>query len=144
MGSVERVKEVGSGVIQMEVDGKVETLYVAGPPNDRWVFWNGRVFRGDFRKDASATRDSHGSTTMPSIAGPPAGTRTLTAPMPATIVTVHVKAGDAVTKDQVLMLLEAMKMELPIRAPGNGVVSAVHGKSGELVQADTLLVEFQV
>ena len=117
----------------MEVDGKVETLYVAGSPNDRWVFWNGRVFRGDFRKDASATRDSHGSTTM----------RTLTAPMPATIMTVHVKAGDAVTKGQVLMLLEAMKMELPIRAPGDAVVAAVHGKAGELVQADTPLVEFQ-
>ena len=134
MGSVERVKDVGSGVVQVEVDGKVETLYVAGPPNDRWVFWNGRVFRGDFRIDASATRGTHGSTTL----------RTLTAPMPATIVTVHVKAGDAVTKGQVLMLLEAMKMELPIRAPGDGVVSAVHGKGGELVQADSPLVEFQV
>ena len=131
---MERVKAVGNGVVQMEVDGKVETLYVAGSPNDRWVFWNGRVFRGDFRKDASATRLSHGSTAL----------RTLTAPMPATIMTVHVQAGDAVTKGQVLMLLEAMKMELPIRAPGDGVVSAVHGKSGELVQADTPLVEFQV
>jgi len=95
------------------------------------VFWNGRVFHGDFRKDA-ATR-THGSTTL----------RTLTAPMPATIVTVHVKAGDAVTKGQVLMLLEAMKMELPIRAPGDAIVAAVHGKGGELVQADTPLVEFQ-
>jgi biotin carboxyl carrier protein len=127
------VKQVGAGVYQVDVDGKTETLYAAGPADDRWVFWNGRVFRGDFRKDAS-TRGSHGSTTL----------RTLTAPMPATIVTVHVKAGDTVTKGQVLMLLEAMKMELPIRAPGDGVVSAVHGKGGELVQADTPLVEFQV
>jgi acetyl-CoA/propionyl-CoA carboxylase biotin carboxyl carrier protein len=127
------VKQVGAGVYQVDVDGKTETLYAAGPAHDRWVFWNGRVFRGDFRKDA-ATRGTHGSTTL----------RTLTAPMPATIVTVHVKAGEAVTKGQVLMLLEAMKMELPIRAPGDGVVSAVHGKGGELVQADSPLVEFQV
>ena len=128
-----RVKEVGNGVVQVEVDGKVETLYVAGPPQDRWIFWNGRVFRGDFRKDASAARGSHGSTAM----------RTLTAPMPATIVTVHVKAGDTVAKGQVLMLLEAMKMELPIRAPGDGVVSAVHGREGQLVDADAVLVEFK-
>jgi biotin carboxyl carrier protein len=132
MGSVEPVKQVGNGVYQVEVDGRTETLYVAGPAHDRWVFWNGRVFRGDFRPDASATRGSHGSTV-----------RTLTAPMPATIVTVHVKAGDAVAKGQVLILLEAMKMELPIRAPGDAVVAAVHGKAGELVQADTPLVEFQ-
>ena len=130
---MERVREIGNGVVRVEVDGKIETLYVAGPPSDRWVFWNGRVFRGDFRKDAAVTRGSHGATAL----------RTLTAPMPATIVTVHVKAGDPVTKGQVLMLLEAMKMELPIRAPGDAVVSAVHGNSGELVQADTPLVEFQ-
>jgi len=127
------VKQVGAGAYQVEVDGKTETLYVAGPAHDRWVFWNGRVFRGDFRTDASAARGTHGSTAL----------RTLTAPMPATIVTVHVKAGDAVTKGQVLMLLEAMKMELPVRAPGDGVVAAVHGRGGELVQADTPLVEFQ-
>ena len=133
MGSVGAVRQVGNGVYQVDVDGKTETLYAVGPAHDRWVFWNGRIFRADFRKDASATRGSHGSTAL----------RTLTAPMPATIVTVHVKAGDAVTKGQVLMLLEAMKMELPIRAPGDAVVAAVHGKGGELVQADTPLVEFQ-
>jgi biotin carboxyl carrier protein len=127
------VKQVGAGVYQVDVNGRTETLYAAGPAHDRWVFWNGRVFRGDFRTEASATRDSHGSTTM----------RTLTAPMPATIVTVHVKAGDAVTKGQVLMLLEAMKMELPIRAPGDAVVSAIHGREGQLVDADAALVEFK-
>jgi biotin carboxyl carrier protein len=133
MGSVGAVRQVGNGVYRVDVDGKTETLYAVGPAHDRWVFWNGRTFRGDFRKDASATRGSHGSTAL----------RTLTAPMPATIVTVHVKAGDAVAKGQVLILLEAMKMELPIRAPGNGVVSAVHGREGQLVDADAVLVEFK-
>ena len=127
------MKEIGNGVFQVEIDGRTETVYVAGPPQDRWVFWNGRVFRGDFRNDASGRTRGTGS---------PA-TRTLTAPMPATVVTVHVKAGDVVKKGQVLMLLEAMKMELPIRAPGDGTVSAVHGRAGELVPADTPLVEFQ-
>ena len=127
------LKQVGPGVVQVEVDGNTETLYVAGPAHDRWVFWNGRVFRGDFRTDAAARRGAHAGVAI----------RTLNAPMPATIVTVHVKAGDTVTKGQVLMLLEAMKMELPIRAPGDAVVGAVHGRAGELVQADTPLIEFQ-
>ena len=47
----------------------------------------------------------------------------------------HVKKGD------VVVLLEAMKMELPIRALSDGTVTAVHCRDGELVQADQVLVE---
>jgi acetyl-CoA carboxylase biotin carboxylase subunit len=68
--------------------------------------------------------------------------RALTAPMPATVIAVQVKAGDSVKKGDVVVVLEAMKMELPIRALGNGVVSAVRCREGELVQADATLVEF--
>jgi acetyl-CoA/propionyl-CoA carboxylase biotin carboxyl carrier protein len=127
------VRQVGPGVYQVDVNGRTETVYVAGPPQDRWVFWNGRVFRGDFRQ-ASAVRVGRDG---------PSAKHTLTAPMPATVITVHVKPGDAVTKGQVLMLLEAMKMELPIRAPSDGVIAAVYGREGELVPADASLVEFQ-
>ena len=132
MGSVGPVTRVGNGVFTVEVDGRTETVFVAGPAHDRWLFWNGRVFRGDFRENRSGGRYAHRA----------AGLRALTAPMPATIVKIHVKPGDAVAKGQTLMLLEAMKMELPIRAPGDGLVSAVHGREGQLVAADALLVEF--
>ena len=67
---------------------------------------------------------------------------TLTAPMPATVIKVHVKPGDAVKKGDIVVVLEAMKMELPLRALGNGVVSAVRCREGELVQADATLIEF--
>ena len=66
----------------------------------------------------------------------------LTAPMPATVIKVQVQAGDAVKKGDVMIVLEAMKMELPLRALGDGVVSAVRCREGELVQADATLVEF--
>jgi biotin carboxyl carrier protein len=62
--------------------------------------------------------------------------------MPATVITVQVKPGDAVKKGDVVIVLEAMKMELPLRALGDGVVSAVRCRAGELVQADATLVEF--
>jgi acetyl-CoA carboxylase biotin carboxylase subunit len=68
--------------------------------------------------------------------------RTLTAPMPATVIKVHVKPGDPVQKGDVVLVLEAMKMELPLRALGEGVVSAVRCREGELVPADATLVEF--
>src|SRR5262245_56050178 len=130
---MERVTRVGDGVYRVEIDGRAETLYVAGPPHDRWVFWNGGVYRGDFRGASDGDRPGHHASAQ----------RAITAPMPATVVKIHVKPGDAVTKGQILMLLEAMKMELPIRAPGDGVVSAVHGREGRLVDADALLVEFE-
>jgi acetyl/propionyl-CoA carboxylase alpha subunit len=130
---MERVTRVGDGVYRVEIDGRAETLYVAGPPHDRWVFWNGGVYRGDFRGASDDDRPAHHASAQ----------RAITAPMPATVVKIHVKPGDAVTKGQILMLLEAMKMELPIRAPGDGVVSAVHGREGRLVDADALLVEFE-
>ena len=66
----------------------------------------------------------------------------LTAPMPATVIKVNVKAGDAVKKGDILIVLEAMKMELPLRALGDGIVADVRCREGELVQADAPLVAF--
>jgi acetyl/propionyl-CoA carboxylase alpha subunit len=70
------------------------------------------------------------------------GAGVLVAPMPATVLSVKAKAGDTVRKNDVVILLEAMKMELPLRAPADGVVSAVHCAEGDLVQEDATLVEF--
>jgi 3-methylcrotonyl-CoA carboxylase alpha subunit len=71
-----------------------------------------------------------------------AAQKTVTAPMPATVIKVPVKAGDTVSKGDVVVLLEAMKMELPVRAGGDAVVARVRCREGELVQADQTLVEF--
>lgn len=65
----------------------------------------------------------------------------LTAPMPATVVEVKVAAGDTVTRGDILIVLEAMKMELPVRAPADGRVTAVHCQAGQLVQPDTSLID---
>jgi acetyl-CoA carboxylase biotin carboxylase subunit len=65
----------------------------------------------------------------------------LSAPMPATVIKVNVKEGDKVRKGDVVVLLEAMKMELPVRAPADAVVRAVRCRDGELVDADAILVE---
>ncbi|HZT76040.1 MAG TPA: acetyl-CoA carboxylase biotin carboxylase subunit [Vicinamibacterales bacterium] len=66
----------------------------------------------------------------------------VTAPMPATVVKLLVSAGDAVKKGDTLLVLEAMKMELPIRAPGDATVKAVCCRAGEMVPPDAVLVEF--
>ncbi len=57
----------------------------------------------------------------------------LTAPMNGTVVEVLVAAGDSVTADQALLIMEAMKMEYTIRAPRDGVIDSVYYQAGELV-----------
>jgi biotin carboxyl carrier protein len=61
--------------------------------------------------------------------------------MPAVVRAVLVSVGDAVAKGDVLVMLEAMKMELPVRAPRPGTVASVGCVAGELVQPGVPLVE---
>jgi 3-methylcrotonyl-CoA carboxylase alpha subunit len=66
----------------------------------------------------------------------------LTPPMSATVVRIAVKVGDRVLANAPLVVLEAMKMELPIRAPHDGVIAAINCREGEMVQPGKVLVEF--
>ena len=62
------------------------------------------------------------------------------APMPGMIIKLNVKPGDKVEKDQIVAVLEAMKMEHNLRAPRTGLVEAVDVKLGQTVSADAQLV----
>lgn len=62
------------------------------------------------------------------------------APMPGQIIKLNVVQGESVEKDQIVAVLEAMKMEHNLRAPRSGVVGVVEVKQGQTVSADTLLV----
>jgi 3-methylcrotonyl-CoA carboxylase alpha subunit len=61
--------------------------------------------------------------------------------MPATVVKLHVAPGDEVKAGQLLLVLEAMKMELPVRAASDARVAAVRCREGELVQPGQPLIE---
>jgi biotin carboxyl carrier protein len=67
----------------------------------------------------------------------------MAAPMPATVVKILVAPGQTVRHGDTLVVLEAMKMELPIRAPGDGTVKSVNCREGELVQPDRPLIELE-
>jgi biotin carboxyl carrier protein len=61
--------------------------------------------------------------------------------MPATVVRIEVSPEQAVTRDTLLVMLEAMKTALPIRAPRDGREPANHGRVGDLVQPGVPLLE---
>ena len=65
---------------------------------------------------------------------------TVSAPMPGNILKVNVTAGQAVKEGDVLVVLEAMKMENEIMAPCSGVVTAVHVAKGSTVDTGAPLV----
>lgn len=65
------------------------------------------------------------------------------APMPGRIVLVKCAAGDAVTEGQELAIMEAMKMEITLRAPRDGTIAAVQVQAGEFVEADAVLIRLE-
>lgn len=64
------------------------------------------------------------------------------APMPGMVLNILVKPGDVVKKNDPILVLEAMKMENMIKAPGDATVSAIHAEKGKAVEKGQLLVSF--
>ncbi len=71
-----------------------------------------------------------------------AGGNQVIAPMPGRIVLVKARAGDAVEQGQELLVMEAMKMELTLKAPRAGTIESISAMPGEFVEADAVLVRF--
>ena len=112
-------------------DGEKQSLaYAAGPADARWVFLSGRVYVINTTRSEAARRA-------------PDDELALASPMPAKVAAVNVSAGQQVSRGDVLIMLEAMKMELPIRAPRDGRITSVACKPGELVQPGVPLLELE-
>lgn len=73
-------------------------------------------------------------------AAAPAGATTVEAPMPGKILNIKVSEGQAVKFGEVVVIMEAMKMETEIVAPADGTVSKILVKAGDSVDTGTALV----
>ncbi|MCW5875261.1 MAG: biotin/lipoyl-binding protein [Anaerolineales bacterium] len=96
-----------------------------------WIHAAGRTF---------ALQRAVGSRSGASAAS---GEQTLRAPMPGQVRSVFVRAGQQVAAGQVLLTLEAMKMEIRIQAPGDGKVARLAVAQGDSVEREQILVELE-
>jgi acetyl/propionyl-CoA carboxylase alpha subunit len=109
---------------------RVEQVFAVVDGDTTWIFHDGLVYEIAAASGGARRRGARAQ-------------GALTAPMPATVVEITVAPGDAIKHGDTLIVLEAMKMELPVRAPGDGRVKAIHCRPGDLVQPDTVLIDLE-
>jgi biotin carboxyl carrier protein len=122
------IMPLGAGRFLLSRNGHQRVAYAAHAGGATWVFLDGdvAVFVPAAPRTRTAAADDHAS---------------LAAPMPATVVAIAVQPGQKVAAGDVLIRLEAMKMELPVRSPRDATVVAIKCREGELVQPGVPLLE---
>ena len=120
------------GKLNLLVDGKRIIAYVSSDNAKRWVTVNGQTFV--LTKSSGARKGGHGHH---HAAGE------LTAPMPGQVRAVNVSEGEAVTKGQTLLVIEAMKMEIRIHSLQDGMVKKLFVKQGQTVEREQILIEIE-
>lgn len=70
-------------------------------------------------------------------------TNEIKAPMPGMILNVNIKKGEKVKEGEILVILEAMKMENAIESPNDGIIKSIHIKNGETVEKGELMIELE-
>ncbi|MEO6223223.1 MAG: biotin/lipoyl-containing protein [Vicinamibacterales bacterium] len=114
----------------IEHGGHTDTMSIARTPDGVWIGGEGVGNHWQARPASSRTRHT-------------AVDDDVRAPMSATVVRVNVAAGDKVAEGDILIVVEAMKMEMPLRAPRAAVVRVVHCREGELVQSASVLIDLE-
>lgn len=126
------VLQAENGKLNLLIDGQHVNAYVSSDNAKRWVTVNGQTFVLT-KPAAGVHRGGH--------AHHAAGE--LTAPMPGQVRALNVSEGEAVTKGQTLLVLEAMKMEIRVHAPRGGVVRKLFVKQGQTVEREQVLIEIE-
>jgi biotin carboxyl carrier protein len=118
------------GAWLLALDGERTTAYLAAQGNTRYVYANGQTHTLSLPELRANRRRGAG-----------AGSGDLMAQMPGQVMDVLVSEGDTVERGQTLVIMEAMKMELRVTAPGNGRVKRLLVKTGDVVERGQALVE---
>ncbi|MBT7641318.1 MAG: hypothetical protein HN598_12650 [Planctomycetes bacterium] len=128
-----KVIEWNPPLLTLEVEGEVRSLVLSGSTHKAQVGWLGRSFAIGIRRTESNQTESNRTGL--------AADGDLSAPMPGTVIEVKVSVGEQVSAGQVLVVLEAMKMEMSIRSPRAGSIRNISVNRGDPVVAGSMLVE---
>ena len=128
---------VEAGCYSFVADGEAAEVVVVRDGARRFVFVAGHSFT---LEEAGAGEQAHGGTAEEIVEG----LQTIRAPMPGKVVKLAAAEGDAVEKGRTVVVVEAMKMEHPLAAAGQGVVKKILCQEGQNVDADQPLAEVEI
>jgi 3-methylcrotonyl-CoA carboxylase alpha subunit len=122
-------EEIKPGQLKIKLSDRIIKSIITEGEKEKFVFVNGQVFRVkpvELTGKKKVRKKEEGS---------------LNSPISGKVVNVKVKKGDSVKKGEVLMVIEAMKMEYLIRAPYNGKINKVNFKEKDQVEIGQSTVE---
>lgn len=122
--------EVSPGQLKLQLGDRLIKAVISEKQDSKFVFIDGEVFQ-------VARVELTGKKKAEKKEGD------LNSPISGTIVSIKVKPGDAVIKGDVLMVIEAMKMEYLIRAPVNGVIEKIYFKEKDQIEIGQLTAELR-
>ena len=126
-GVISITRDTQANRLLVEIDGSAHIAHVDKVGDDWWIHLDGRIHVVTGHEPGSSSDSS--------------GEGGLNAPMPGTILEVHVKEGQRVREGQTLLVMEAMKMEHRIQAPKSGEVVKLNFSEGDRVDMGATLVE---
>jgi 3-methylcrotonyl-CoA carboxylase alpha subunit len=121
------------GRLTLRFGDEVKTLYWAAEGDRCWIAFEGCTYLLE-KPAAGETRSSSGDTSQESV---------LRAPMPAQVSELFIQPGDEVEAGEILLVLEAMKMEIQLRTPHGGKIGKVYVAPGESVDRNQVLVDLE-
>ncbi|WP_147676854.1 acetyl-CoA carboxylase biotin carboxyl carrier protein [Algibacter pacificus] len=128
-GYTVNIKSHEDNIIKLEVNG---TIYDV-------------IMEADIKKSKTPTlvRSASKQPVQPLKVNAKSKTSKIVAPIPGVIMSLNIKVGDTIKENDLLLVLEAMKMENNIVAEKSGVVTAIHVAVGEQVLQDALMIELE-
>ena len=119
--------------VEIEFQGQRHRVPVLKHQGRLWWHWLGETHVLDLESDAGGKSGERAALKPGQIA----------APMPGKITRVNVKVGDGVMRGQVLVVMEAMKMEYTLEADRDGIAKTVNAQAGQQVSLGQLLVKVE-